>query len=131
LLKTTTWLRKAKHRADRLKSELEALYWACRDARTPWYAKFAAACVVAYAFSPIDLIPDFVPVLGHLDDLVVVPFGIWLALRLVPEEVLDDCRRLARLRADVRRRDWRAGAAVLIVWALAVFGVAVLIWKAT
>ena len=81
------------------KRDLLALYLAARDPRVPWYAKVVAACVAAYAFSPIDLIPDFVPVLGHLDDAVIVPLGILLALKLVPADVMAD------LRAEAERLD--------------------------
>ena len=76
-----------------MKRDTYAVYLACRDPRTPWYAKVFAGGVVAYALSPIDLIPDFIPVLGQLDDLVIVPFGVWLARRLIPREVLEECRR--------------------------------------
>ena len=67
-----------------LKSELAALYLAYRDPRTPWYARVAAILVIAYALSPIDLIPDFIPVLGYLDDLVILPLGIFIAIKLIP-----------------------------------------------
>lgn len=73
------------------------VYLACRDPRTPWYAKVLAGGIVAYALSPIDLIPDFVPVLGYLDDLIIVPLGIALAVRMIPEPVLADCRLRAEL----------------------------------
>jgi uncharacterized membrane protein YkvA (DUF1232 family) len=85
-------LKELKRRARYLKSETFALYLAARDPRTPWYAKLVVAGIVAYAFSPIDLIPDFVPVLGYLDDLVLIPAGIALAIRLVPDPVLMECR---------------------------------------
>ncbi len=88
----TTVLQRWKQRAHALKKEVYALYLAYRDPRTPWYAKAVAAFVVAYAFSPIDLIPDPIPVLGYLDDLVLVPLGAALALRLVPPEVMVDAR---------------------------------------
>ena len=84
-----------KARARQLKAEVYALYLAYRDPRVPWYAKVLAACVVGYALSPIDLIPDFIPVLGYLDDLVLIPLGIALTLRLIPPEVLDECRARA------------------------------------
>ena len=73
-------------RAKKLKTETRALYLAGRDPRTPWYARLLAAVVVAYALSPIDLIPDFIPVLGYLDDLVLVPLGIALAIKMIPAE---------------------------------------------
>ena len=80
------WARKLKH-------EIVALWFCARRPDTPVLAKITAVAVVAYAFSPIDLIPDFIPVLGLLDDLILLPAGIWLALRLVPSEVLDQCRK--------------------------------------
>lgn len=103
--------------ARRMKSEAYALYLACRDPRTPWYAKALAAGVAGYAFSPIDLIPDFIPVLGYLDDLVIVPLGIALALRMVPKPVMAECREAARRRfAEERPRSWTAGAIIVLVW---------------
>ena len=118
-------LDRLKARARRLKQETYALYLVARDPRTPWYAKLIAAAVVAYALSPLDLIPDFVPVLGYLDDLIIVPAGIALVLRLVPAEVLADCREQARLRAD--RPVSRVGAAMVLgVWAILIVVVVVL-----
>ena len=98
-----------------LKKETFTLYLACRHPRVPWYAKALALLVVGYALSPIDLIPDFVPVLGYLDDLVLVPLGIMLVIRMIPEEVLAECRRQAegivgrgtRVGEDRRRGDRR------------------------
>jgi uncharacterized membrane protein YkvA (DUF1232 family) len=84
-----------KRRASQLKSEVYALYLAYQDPRTPLYARILAAGVVAYAFSPIDLIPDPIPVLGYLDDLVLVPLGIYLALKMIPREVMVECRAQA------------------------------------
>jgi uncharacterized membrane protein YkvA (DUF1232 family) len=105
-----------------LKREISALYLAAKDPRVPWYAKVLAACVVAYAFSPIDLIPDPIPVLGYLDDLVLLPLGIALVLRLVPAEVLDDCRRRAES-GRTRPVSWTAAAVIVAVWiAVAVAG---------
>jgi len=85
-------LEQLKTRARALKKEVFAVYLAARDPRTPWYAKGLVLLVVAYSLSPIDLIPDFVPVLGYLDDLIIVPGGIWLAIRLIPAEVLSEAR---------------------------------------
>jgi uncharacterized membrane protein YkvA (DUF1232 family) len=81
-----------KARVAALRDECHALYLASRDPRTPWYVKTLVAAVVAYAVSPIDLIPDFIPVLGQLDDLVLLPLGIALAIRLVPRAVLEEKR---------------------------------------
>ena len=80
-----------------IKSDLHAIWIAARDPRVPWYAKASAAAVVAYALSPIDLIPDFIPVLGYLDDLVIVPAGIMLTVRLIPSDLLSEFRALAQL----------------------------------
>src|ERR671939_401473 len=92
---TVPMLQRWKQRARRLKAEIYALYLAYKDPRVPWYARLVAACVVGYAFSPIDLIPDPIPILGYLDDLVIVPAGIALAIRLVPPAVLRECRAKA------------------------------------
>jgi uncharacterized membrane protein YkvA (DUF1232 family) len=87
-----------KRRARQLKTETYALYLAYQDPRTPWYARLLAICIVAYAFSPIDLIPDFIPVLGYLDDLILLPLGIALALKLIPPPVLTQSRHAAQAR---------------------------------
>src|SRR6185295_20222114 len=102
-------------RARQLKSETIALYLACRDPRVPWYAKALAAAVVAYALSPIDLIPDFIPVLGYLDDLLLVPLGILLAIRLMPPDILAEHRRRAA-HAHKRPVSMPAAGAVLSLW---------------
>lgn len=115
--------------ARRIKRDTYALYLACRDSRVPWYAKVVAACVVAYAFSPIDLVPDFVPVLGYLDDVIIVPLGILLALRLVPPAVMVECRERAEAAiagGSHKPRSWVAGAVIIAVWlAAAAWAIAV------
>jgi uncharacterized membrane protein YkvA (DUF1232 family) len=94
------FLQNLKEKAQRLQTEVVALMFAYCDRRTPWYAKTWAALVVAYALSPIDLIPDFIPVLGYLDDLILVPAGIALALRMIPADVMAEAREKAlRLRS--------------------------------
>jgi uncharacterized membrane protein YkvA (DUF1232 family) len=109
-----TW----QERVRNLKQDVVAIAFAVRDPRVPWYAKAVGACVVAYALSPIDLIPDFVPVLGYLDDLVLVPLGLLLVLRLIPADILVEHRAAAA--AVVARPVSRAGAAVVIaIWVLA------------
>src|SRR5512139_812634 len=106
-----------KQRARTLKTEVYALYLAYRDPRTPWYARLLAGIVVAYAFSPIDLIPDFIPVLGYLDDLLLVPLGVMLALRMVPRDVLDECRARARAEfAEGRPTSRTAMVAIVGIW---------------
>jgi uncharacterized membrane protein YkvA (DUF1232 family) len=110
----TTWQEHVRN----LKQDVVAIAFAVRDPRVPWYAKAVGACVVAYALSPIDLIPDFVPVLGYLDDLVLVPLGLLLVLRLIPADILAEHRIAAA--AVVERPISRAGAvAVIAIWALA------------
>jgi uncharacterized membrane protein YkvA (DUF1232 family) len=103
--------------AQKLKTETYALYLACRDVRTPWYAKVWAAGVLAYAFSPIDLIPDFIPILGYLDDLVLIPLGIWLALKLIPAEVMTEAREKAQQAAGSGKSAGVWGAAIVVfIW---------------
>jgi uncharacterized membrane protein YkvA (DUF1232 family) len=100
-----------------LKTETFALALAARDRRVPWYARLFMALVVAYAFSPLDLIPDFVPVLGYLDDLVLVPLGLWLALKMVPEPIMTECRaRAAELTASGRPTSRVAGVVIVAIW---------------
>lgn len=106
-----------KQRARRLKGEIFALYLASRDPRTPWYAKLLAAGIVAYAFSPIDLIPDFVPVLGYLDDLILIPMGIALAIHWIPDVVLAECRDRAQETLKGGKPVSRvAGAVIIGIW---------------
>jgi uncharacterized membrane protein YkvA (DUF1232 family) len=102
-----------------LKTETLALYLAGRDPRVPWYAKLLAAAIVAYALSPIDLVPDFIPILGYLDDLIIIPLGIAAVLRMIPTEVMDDCRARAQVEFDGKRPVSRSAAAVIIIlWIL-------------
>ncbi len=115
----------ARAQARRLKRETYALYFVARDRRTPWYARVLATAVVAYALSPFDLIPDFVPVLGYLDDLVVVPLGIALVLKLIPSDVLADCR-LRALVASERPVSWPGAAFIIVVW-LSLAAIAILL----
>ena len=104
-----------RQRARQLKTETYALYLACRDPRTPWYARLVVAGVVAYALSPIDLIPDFIPVIGLLDDLVLLPLGIALVLRLIPPEAMADGR--ARAEAILALpRNIAAGVVIVLLW---------------
>ncbi len=115
-----TW----KQQARKLKHETYALYLACRDRRTPWYARLTAGAVVAYAVSPIDLIPDFIPVLGHLDDLLLIPLGVLLVRWMIPSPVMEDCRlRAQQVIAQGKPVSWLAAAVIIGIWmSLAVFG---------
>ena len=103
------------HWARALKRESLVLYYAARDARTPWYVKLIAGGIVAYALSPIDLIPDFIPVLGMLDELLLLPAAIWFALRLVPEPVLAESRRRAETALE-RPASRTAAIVIVLVW---------------
>jgi uncharacterized membrane protein YkvA (DUF1232 family) len=98
-----------------IKRDAHALYFAARDPRVPWYAKALALAVAAYAFSPIDLIPDFVPVLGYLDDLIIVPLGIMIVIRLVPPEIMAQHRQAATA-AEGRPVSRAAAAIVVVAW---------------
>ena len=110
------WRRTAHH----LKRDVYALYFAVRDPRVPWYAKLLAAVLVGYAFSPIDLIPDFIPVLGYLDELVIIPLGVMAVRAMIPEGVLAECRERAQ-RLEGKPRNWVAATMIVAVWiALAV-----------
>lgn len=106
-----------RQRARDLKREVVALYLAYRDPRTPWYGKLWAALVVAYAFSPIDLIPDPIPVLGYLDDLVLIPLGVLLALKLIPPQVMIDSRaRADDVLAAGKPVSWAAAVVIIALW---------------
>jgi uncharacterized membrane protein YkvA (DUF1232 family) len=104
--------------AQNLKRDSHAVYLASGDPRVPWHAKVLAVAVAAYALSPIDLIPDFIPVVGYLDDLIIVPLGIWLVVSLIPDEVMAECR--ARADEAGQRPVSRAGmVAIIVVWIVA------------
>ena len=110
-------VQRLRERARSLKRDVFALYLACRDPRTPWYAKVLAAAVAAYALSPIDLIPDFIPVLGYLDDLIIVPAGIIMAIKLIPEPVMAEARERASLASG--RPESRVAALMIVgIWIL-------------
>lgn len=105
--------------ARNLKVEVHALYLAYRDPRVPWYGRVFAACVVAYAFSPLDLIPDPIPVLGYLDDLILVPLGIALALRMIPPHVMEETRAKARAATQAGKpTNWVVAGIIIAVWVL-------------
>jgi uncharacterized membrane protein YkvA (DUF1232 family) len=108
-----------KQAARKLKVEVYAIYLAYRDPRVPLKARIFAACVVGYAFSPIDLIPDFIPVLGYLDDLVLIPLGVKLALKMIPCEVMADCRERSReVMAKGKPVNRVAAAVIVAIWVL-------------
>jgi len=108
---------KWKAKARKLKQEVYALYLVSKDRRVPWYARVVAVAVVAYAFSPIDLIPDPIPVLGYLDDLILIPLGIALVIKLIPAEVMQDCREKAALTMQAGKpKNWVAGGIIILIW---------------
>ncbi len=113
----------------RLKTEVYALYLASKHPRTPWYAKALAALVIGYALSPIDLIPDFIPVLGYLDDLILVPLGIALLIKIIPKDILEECR--AKAEADLPKgkpRNWVAAIIIILIWLLVIYLILTLMW---
>jgi uncharacterized membrane protein YkvA (DUF1232 family) len=121
------WFTSWKQQATILKRELTTLGLACADARTPWYAKGLLIVVPGYALSPLDLIPDVIPILGQLDDLLLLPFGIALAFRLVPPDVLADCRRRAQEGVSVPTH-WRRWSTIVIVSSWLILAGALLWW---
>jgi uncharacterized membrane protein YkvA (DUF1232 family) len=107
-----------------VKRDVHALYLAAGDPRVPWYAKVAAVAVVAYALSPIDLIPDFIPVIGYLDDVVIVPAGILLAVKLVPAQLMREFRLRASGTEGERALGKRGAAIIVILWAFGLIAAA-------
>lgn len=110
---------KWRKRVQQLKKETYALYLAYKDPRVPWVARIWVALVVGYALSPIDLIPDFIPILGYLDDLILIPLGIWLAVRLIPEPVLAECRVKAGVEIGERKPGgWATAVIIVVIWGI-------------
>jgi len=119
-----------KKRAEQLKTEVYALYLAYKDPRTPRVARVFAAVIVAYAFSPIDLIPDFIPIIGYLDDLVLVPLGIFLALKMIPPEVMSECRlQSAEVMAQGKPVSRAAAVVIVLIWVTLAALAALLVWR--
>ena len=124
----SAWLDSAKLWARAIKRDVIAIWLAARDVRTPWAARILAACVAAYALSPIDLIPDFIPVLGYLDDLVIVPLGLILVLRLIPDEVKHSAREQAAVLAA--KPTSRAMAVTIVaIWLLVAGALGLWVWQ--
>jgi len=118
-----------RHWARTLKRQTLIVYFAARDPRTPWFPRVLALAIAAYALSPIDLIPDFIPVLGYLDDVIIVPLGLWLVLRLIPAEVIADSH--AKAEAASERPVSRAMAvAIVVIWGIALGAAGVWAWRA-
>jgi uncharacterized membrane protein YkvA (DUF1232 family) len=117
-------LERAKQWASALKRDVVAVWIAARDPRVPWYAKALGMAVAAYALSPIDLIPDFIPVLGYLDDLIIVPLGLLLVIRLIPPALMAEFREEAAGIAQ-RPRNTAGAVAIVLIWIAAA---ALLVW---
>lgn len=125
------WIETLKQRAHALQSDTYALYLAYRHPQVPWYAKVWAALVVAYAFSPIDLVPDFIPVLGYLDDIILIPLGVGIAVKLIPPDVLAECRQnAAQALSQQRPGRWQGALIVAVLWLLGLVVVGFIIFRA-
>ena len=112
-------MEKIKAWAKNLKRQLFILYFAYRDERIPWYVKLFTACIVAYAFSPIDLIPDFIPILGYLDDVIILPLGIMFALKMIPKDVISDCEVKANeMMKNGKPKNWIVGSLIIFIWSV-------------
>jgi uncharacterized membrane protein YkvA (DUF1232 family) len=115
-------LKSWKTKSKQLRTEIVALYLAAKHPGTPWYAKVLAALIIGYALSPIDLVPDFIPVVGYLDDLIIIPAGIALLIKIIPGDILEECR--AKAQSDVLNRkpkNWVAGVVIVLIWLLALY----------
>jgi len=121
------WFGRWKDRVKDLKSQVYTLYLAYRDPRVPWFAKAFGAMVLAYALSPIDLIPDFIPVIGYLDDIVLIPLGIMIAMKMIPKEIMEECKRKAVVALTSSEvKTWPATLAIVAIW-LTVLGC--IVWR--
>ena len=113
---------KIKTKVKELKYNLAALYLAYKRKDTPIYAKIMIIITIGYALSPIDLIPDFIPLLGYLDDIVIVPFFIFISLKLIPKEIMEECKEQAKdLWKDGKPKKWYYGIPIILIWLLIVF----------
>lgn len=123
--------KRLKESAAACKRQLHALLIACRDPRTPWYAKALAGIIVAYALSPIDLIPDFIPILGYLDDIILLPLGIMLVIRMIPGDVLNESRAKAQAHCDQRLPRSSLGTCIVIsIWLVMLVAVGAVVVRA-
>ena len=131
ILSYDRFITRLKQKSGQLKVKTYALYLAYKDPRTPFYAKVLAACIVGYAFSPIDLIPDFIPVLGYLDDIILIPLGIALVLKMIPDAVIQECEKKAKATLNQDRPKSRTAAVIIIaIWLLLIALFLLLILKA-
>jgi len=121
----TAW----KQKANLLKTETFALCLAYKDPRVPWYAKVFMIAVIGYALSPIDLIPDFIPILGYVDDLIIVPAGVFLAIKMIPKGVLEECREKAKVSTISSKAKWVVAFIIISVWLLVIILAFRFIWQ--
>lgn len=105
-----------KKKAKQLKQNLSLLYRAYKHPRTPWYAKITAIITISYALSPIDLIPDFIPVLGYLDDIIIVPAGIALSLKLIPKDIVEECKNMRGESENLKNKGIFAAVIIILLW---------------
>ena len=118
-----------KERVQRLKADIPAVFLALKDKETPCYAKFLAAVTVGYALSPIDLIPDFIPVLGYLDDILILPALVALTIRSIPKEIMEKCRRRSEdMWAAGKPKKWYYAIPIVVVWSLIIWWIIKWIW---
>ena len=111
-----------KEKAKQLKTDIPAVFLALKDKKTPWYAKLLAALTVAYALSPIDFIPDFIPVLGYLDDLIILPSLVALTIKFIPKDVFDEYRTQAKdMWQNGKPKKWYYAIPIILIWALIIF----------
>jgi uncharacterized membrane protein YkvA (DUF1232 family) len=116
-MSNTSW----KQKIQNLKTEVHALYLASREPRVPWYAKVLMALIIGYAICPIDLIPDFIPVLGQIDDLIIVPAGIGIVVKMIPKDVMEECRRKTRNESIDTRTKWIVALIIISIWVFATY----------
>lgn len=117
--KFKNWFSTLKEKSKELKKEIYALYLAYKRPDVPFYAKLVSILVVGYALSPIDLIPDFIPILGYLDDLLLLPLGIAVAIKLIPKDIMKECRESAEHNLNNKKPNgWIAGAIIILIWVI-------------
>jgi uncharacterized membrane protein YkvA (DUF1232 family) len=117
---------KLKSKANKIKQNIFVLIEASKHPRTPILVKFLSIIVVAYAFSPVDLIPDFIPVLGYLDDIILIPLGIILVLKLIPKDVLQECWNKVEKLEKINYKNWVAGTIIILLWIVVLFWIVTL-----
>jgi uncharacterized membrane protein YkvA (DUF1232 family) len=123
-------LDKLKSSARKLKQNIYVLYLAYKDPRVPWLVRLFVICIVAYAFSPIDLIPDFIPILGYLDDLIIIPLGVMLALKMIPQPIIEEYRvKAEEMRKNNKPKNWIVGALFIIIWILGAAWIGLIVTK--